>query len=184
MRPGGWLRHFWSDEKRSSWITEEIANKKNYGYVRVSTQDQNEQRQLIALEKVGVCRERIFVDKQSGKNFDRPAYRNMVSLLQPGDILFILSIDRLGWNYEEILNQWRFLTKDIGIDICVLDMELLDTRNGKGLMRTFIADLVLQILSFVADRKRDSIHERQRQGIAAKKSKRSSFRTTGGRSAG
>ena len=150
---------------------EGITNKTSYGYVRVSTQEQNEIRQMIAMEKAGVSRDNIFIDKQSGKDFDRPAYRELVSRLQPGDLLYVLSIDRLGRNYEEILNQWRILTKEIGIDICVLDMELLDTRNGKGLMKTFIADLVLQILSFVADRERASIRERQAQGIAAAKAR-------------
>ena len=150
---------------------EGITNKTSYGYVRVSTQEQNEIRQMIAMEKAGVSRDNIFIDKQSGKDFDRPAYRELVNRLQPGDLLYVLSIDRLGRNYEEILNQWRILTKEIGIDICVLDMELLDTRNGKGLMKTFIADLVLQILSFVADRERASIRERQAQGIAAAKAR-------------
>ena len=113
----------------------------------------------------------IYMDKRSGMDFDRPQYRQMVRKLRPGDLLYILSIDRLGRNYEEIQNQWRILTKKIGIDICVLDMPLLDTRNGKDLMGTFIADLVLQILSFVAQSERENIKGRQREGIAAAKSK-------------
>ena len=118
---------------------------KIYGYVRVSSADQNEDRQMIALNKVNVPAKNIYMDKLSGKDFNRPQYKKMVRKLKPGDLLFILSIDRLGRNYEEIQNQWRILTKEIGVDICVLDMPLLDTRNGKDLMGTFIADLVLQI---------------------------------------
>lgn len=121
-----------------------------YGYVRVSTTDQNEDRQLIALSYKDIDVENIYIDKISGKDFERPAYKKMKSQMKKGDILYILSIDRLGRNYEEIQEQWRQLTKEIGIDICVIDMPLLDTRNGKDLMGTFIADLVLQILSFVA----------------------------------
>ena len=116
-----------------------------YGYVRVSSTDQNEDRQMIALREVGVPEKNIFMDKQSGKDFDRPNYKKLVRKLKAGELLYILSIDRLGRNYEEIQKQWRELTKEIGIDICVLDMPLLDTRNGKDLMGTFIADLVLQI---------------------------------------
>ena len=138
-----------------------------YGYVRVSSQDQNEDRQLIALREKLVDPEKIFVDKQSGKDFERPEYRKMVQKLREGDLLYVLSIDRLGRNYEEIQRQWRILTKDIGIDICVIDMPLLDTRNGKDLMGTFIADLVLQILSFVAQSERENIKKRQAEGIAA-----------------
>ncbi|MBR1685006.1 MAG: recombinase family protein [Clostridia bacterium] len=138
-----------------------------YGYVRVSSQDQNEDRQLIALREKLVDPEKIFVDKQSGKDFDRPQYSKMVQKLRAGDLLYVLSIDRLGRNYEEIQRQWRILTKDIGIDICVIDMPLLDTRNGKDLMGTFIADLVLQILSFVAQSERENIKKRQAEGIAA-----------------
>ena len=123
-----------------------------YGYVRVSSTDQNEERQLLALAARGVPEKNIYVDKQSGKDFDRPQYRKLVKKLRAGDLLYVLSIDRLGRNYEEIQRQWRILTKEIGADICVLDMPLLDTRNGKDLMGTFIADLVLQILSFVAQR--------------------------------
>ena len=122
-----------------------------YGYIRVSSQDQNEDRQLIAMKEKLVPTSNLFVDKQSGKDFERPQYKKMVKKLKAGDLLYILSIDRLGRNYEEIQRQWRILTKEIGIDICVIDMPLLDTRNGKDLMGTFIADLVLQILSFVAE---------------------------------
>ena len=138
-----------------------------YGYVRVSSLDQNEDRQLIALREKLVDPKQTFIDKQSGKDFDRPQYKKMLKKLKPGDLLYVLSIDRLGRNYEEIQRQWRVLTKDIGIDICVIDMPLLDTRNGKDLMGTFIADLVLQILSFVAAQERENIRQRQAQGIAA-----------------
>lgn len=144
---------------------------KVYGYVRVSSTDQNEDRQMIALSEVKVADENIFIDKQSGKDFERPQYKRMIKKLKPGDLLYILSIDRLGRNYEEIQRQWRVLTKDIGVDICVIDMPLLDTRNGKDLMGTFIADLVLQILSFVAQNERENIKKRQAQGIAAAKAK-------------
>ena len=138
-----------------------------FGYVRVSSQDQNEDRQLIALKEKLVDPKHTFIDKQSGKDFERPQYKKMVKLMKSGDLLYILSIDRLGRNYEEIQRQWRVLTKDIGIDICVIDMPLLDTRNGKDLMGTFIADLVLQILSFVAQSERENIKKRQAEGIAA-----------------
>lgn len=142
-----------------------------YGYARVSSTDQNEDRQINALRDVAVPEKNIFMDKQSGKNFERPGYKKMLGSLKEGDLLYILSIDRLGRNYEEIQKQWRILTKETGIDICVLDMPLLDTRNGKDLMGTFIADLVLQILSFVAQSERENIRRRQREGIAAAKAK-------------
>lgn len=142
-----------------------------YGYVRVSSADQNEDRQMIALREADVPEKNIFLDKQSGKDFERPNYKKMVRKLKAGDLLYILSIDRLGRNYEEIQKQWRILTKEIGVDICVLDMPLLDTRNGKDLMGTFIADLVLQILSFVAQSERENIRKRQAEGIAAAKAK-------------
>lgn len=132
-----------------------------YGYVRVSILDQNEERQLIAMKEKLVDPKRVFVDKHSGKDFERPQYKKMLKKLKTGDLLYVLSIDRLGRNYEEIQRQWRILTKDIGIDICVIDMPLLDTRNGKDLMGTFIADLVLQILSFVAQSERENIKKRQ-----------------------
>lgn len=144
---------------------------KVYGYVRVSSADQNEDRQMIEMERVGVPKGNVFMDKQSGKNFDRPNYKKLVRRLKEGDLLYILSIDRLGRNYEEIQNQWRILTKEKGIDIVVIDMPLLDTRQGKDLMGTFIADLVLQILSFVAQSEREKIRERQEQGIAAAKAR-------------
>ena len=144
---------------------------KVYGYVRVSSVDQNEERQLIEMQRVGVPRDNVFIDKQSGKNFERPNYKRLVRKLREGDLLYILSIDRLGRNYEEIQNQWRVLTKEKGIDIVVIDMPLLDTRQGKDLMGTFIADLVLQILSFVAQSEREKIRERQEQGIAAAKAR-------------
>lgn len=144
---------------------------KKYGYVRVSSIDQNEDRQMIALREKGILDRDIYMDKQSGKDFDRPQYKKLVKKLRSGDILYILSIDRLGRNYEEIQMQWRYLTKEIGIDICVIDMPLLDTRNGKDLMGTFIADLVLQILSFVAQNERENIRKRQMQGIAAAKAR-------------
>ncbi len=140
-----------------------------YGYVRVSATDQNEKRQMIALQQAGVPRRNVFCDKQSGKDFNRPRYQKLLRRLKSGDLLCILSIDRLGRNYEEIQAQWRILTKDKGVDIFVIDMPLLDTRNGKDLMGTFIADLVLQILSFVAQSERENIRTRQAQGIAAAK---------------
>lgn len=142
---------------------------KKYGYVRVSSIEQNEDRQMIALKKSGVLENCIYVDKQSGKDFHRTNYEKMLSQFETGDLLYIVSIDRLGRNYVEIQNQWRILTKKKGVDVCVLDMPLLDTRNGKDLMGTFIADLVLQILSFVAENERDNIRKRQAQGIDAAK---------------
>lgn len=144
---------------------------KVYGYVRVSSTDQNEDRQLIALRKRKIPEKNIFMDKLSGKNTDRPQYQKLFQKLKSGDLLYVLSIDRLGRNYEDILAGWRVLTKEIGADICVIDMPLLDTRNGKDLMGTFIADLVLQILSFVAQNERENIKKRQAQGIAAAKAK-------------
>lgn len=142
-----------------------------YGYVRVSGRDQNEDRQLFAMQEKEIEKKRIYIDKQSGKDFNRPQYRRMLNRLRSGDILYILSIDRLGRNYQEIQEQWRFLTREIGIDICVLDMPLLDTTRGKDLMGTFIADLVLQILSFVAQNERENIRKRQAEGIAAAREK-------------
>lgn len=142
-----------------------------YGYVRVSSIDQNEDRQMIAMSDNNVPKINVYIDKQSGKDFERPQYKKLVKKLKEGDLLYILSIDRLGRNYEDIQKEWRILTKDIGVDICVIDMPLLDTRNGKDLMGTFIADLVLQILSFVAQSERENIKKRQAQGIAAAKAK-------------
>ena len=135
--------------------------KQVYGYVRVSTKEQNEDRQIIALKAFPVKEKNIYMDKLSGKNFERPGYRKLTKKLRAGDCLVIKSIDRLGRNYEEIQNQWRIITKEKGADICVLDMPLLDTRQGKDLMGTFIADLVLQILSFVAQSERENIRKRQ-----------------------
>lgn len=140
-----------------------------YGYARVSSTDQNCERQLLALREMEVPEDRIYMDKQSGRDFDRPQYKRLVRKLRPGDLLYVLSIDRLGRNYEEIQNQWRLLTREVGADIRVIDMPLLDTRNKKDLMGTFIADLVLQILSFVAQSERENIKKRQEQGIAAAK---------------
>lgn len=140
-----------------------------YGYVRVSTREQNEDRQMRALHKIEVPRENIYMDKQSGKDFERPMYNRMVKRLQADDVIYVKSIDRLGRNYEEILEQWRFLTKEKKVDIVVLDMELLDTRRGKDLMGTFLSDVVLQILSFVAENERKNIRERQKEGIEAAK---------------
>lgn len=148
-----------------------MEEKRIYGYVRVSSTDQNEDRQMAAMSEIAVTPENVYIDKLSGKNFDRPRYKAMVRKFKAGDLLYILSIDRLGRNYEEIQSQWRILTKEIGIDICVLDMPLLDTRNGKDLMGTFIADLVLQILSFVAQSERENIKKRQAEGIAASKAR-------------
>ena len=142
-----------------------------YGYVRVSTAEQNEDRQIIAMNELKIPTEHIYTDKISGKDFERPKYKKLTEKLTAGDLLYIKSIDRLGRNYDEIQTQWRILTKERGIDIAVIDMPLLDTRNGKDLMGTFIADIVLQILSFVAQTERDSIRKRQTEGIAAAKAK-------------
>ena len=142
-----------------------------YGYIRVSSHDQNEDRQLIALHEVGVQDADIYIDKQSGKDFERPQYKRMLRKLKRGDLLCIKSIDRLGRNYAEILEQWRVLTKQKGIDIVVLDMPLLDTRRGKDLMGTFLSDIVLQVLSFVAENERVNIRQRQAEGIAAAKAR-------------
>ena len=138
---------------------------KIYGYCRVSTADQNEDRQLVAMDELKISKELIFTDKQSGKDFERPAYQSLAKKLKAGDLLYIKSIDRLGRNYEDIQNQWRILTKERGVDIAVIDMPLLDTRLNKDLMGTFIADLVLQILSFVAQSERETIRKRQSEGI-------------------
>lgn len=140
---------------------------KIYGYARVSTARQNEDRQLQALNGAGVPLENIFVDKQSGKDFEREQYKSLLEKLRPNDALYIKSIDRLGRNYREILVQWQFLTKELGVDVVVLDMPLLDTRRGKDLLGTFISDVVLQILSFVAENERANIRQRQREGIEA-----------------
>ena len=148
-----------------------IIESKIYGYIRVSSKDQNEDRQLIALHGRGVKDDCTYIDKKSGKDFNRPQYKKLMKKLKPGDLLMIQSIDRLGRNYEEVQNQWRVLTKEKEVDICVIDMPLLDTRQGKDLLGTFIADLVLQILSFVAQNEREYIRKRQAEGIAAAKAK-------------
>lgn len=142
-----------------------------FGYVRVSSKDQNEARQLDALGAVGVPNACIYMDKQSGKDFDRPAYKRMMRHVHKDDLLYIKSIDRLGRNYEEILEQWRIITKVKGADIVVLDMPLLDTRRGKDLIGTLISDIVLQLLSYVAQTEREFIRQRQAEGIAAAKAK-------------
>lgn len=143
---------------------------KIYGYVRVSTKEQNEDRQLIALREFPVLVNNIYMDKLSGKDFNRPQYRKLLRKIRPGDIVVIKSIDRLGRNYEEILMQWRIITKEKQVDVVVLDMPLLDTRkSGNDLTGTFVADLVLQILSYVAQTERENIHQRQKEGIAAAK---------------
>ena len=137
-----------------------------YGYARVSTKEQNEQRQIVALEEFGLDRKQIFTDKQSGKDFERTNYRKLVRRLKEGDTLVVKSIDRLGRNYEEILEQWRIITKDKGAAIVVLDMPLLDTRRNRDLTSTLIADIVLQLLSYVAQTEREFIRQRQAEGIA------------------
>ena len=142
-----------------------------YGYIRVSSKDQKGDRQQIALKEVGVELPNIYVDKQSGKDFNRPQYKKILRKLKKDDLLYIKSIDRLGRNYEEILQQWRILTKEKGVDIVVLDMPLLDTRRGKDLMGTFLSDIVLQVLSFVAENERTNIKQRQAEGIAAAKAR-------------
>ena len=142
-----------------------------YGYIRVSSTDQNEDRQVLSMQELKIPQGNIFIDKQSGKDFNRPKYSELMGKLRAGDLLYISSIDRLGRNYEEIQNQWRIITKEKGVDVAVVDMPLLDTRLNKDLMGTFIADLVLQILSFVAQSERDNIRKRQAEGIAAAKAK-------------
>lgn len=142
-----------------------------YGYIRVSTAEQNEDRQTIAMDEQRIPAKQIYTDKISGKDFERPAYKALIKKLTTGDLLYVKSIDRLGRNYDEIQNQWRILTKERGIDIVVIDMPLLDTRNGKDLMGTFIADIVLQILSFVAQSERETTRKRQAEGIAAAKAR-------------
>ena len=154
-------------ERGKLWKTKQ----KIYGYIRVSTREQNEDRQWIALREVGVPEQNILLDKQSGKDFHRPQYRRLVRKLKKDDLLYIKSIDRLGRNYGEILEQWRLLTKEKGVDIVVLDMPLLDTRRGKDLMGTFLSDIVLQVLSFVAENERVNIRQRQAEGIAAAKAR-------------
>lgn len=139
--------------------------------MRVSAKDQNEDRQIIAMREVGVSEKNIYMDKQSGKDFKRKQYKRLVRKMKKDDLLYIKSIDRLGRNYEEIIKQWRYLTKEKRIDIIVLDMPLLDTRRGKDLMGTFLSDIVLQVLSFVAENERSNIRQRQAEGIAAAKAR-------------
>ena len=147
---------------------EEYNMSKNiYGYVRVSSKDQNIERQLLALTNIGIPQKQIYIDRQSGKDFERPAYKRLVRKLKEGDILITKSIDRLGRNYEEIMEQWRIITKVKGADIIIQDMPLLDTSKTKDLLGTFISDIVLQLLSFVAENERESIRQRQAEGIAA-----------------
>ena len=142
-----------------------------YGYVRVSTKEQKEERQLEVMKQLQILEKNIFIEKISGKDFNRPIYQKMVKKLKKNDLLYIKSIDRLGRNYEEILEQWRILTKEKKVDIVVLEMPLLDTRRGKDLMGTFLSDVVLQILSFVAENERSNIKQRQAEGIAIAKAK-------------
>ena len=142
-------------------------NNKVYGYIRVSTQEQNIERQMIALLDAGMDTKDIYIDKQSGKNFKRPAYVRMMRRVREGDLIIVKSIDRLGRNYQEIMEQWRVITKEKGADICIQDMPLLDTTKTKDLLGTFISDIVLQLLSFVAENERDNIRQRQAEGIAA-----------------
>jgi len=142
-----------------------------WGYIRVSTREQNEARQVIALQEFGIPEECVFMDKQSGKDFNRPEYQRLLTALQPGDVLVIKSIDRLGRNYNDILEQWRVITKERQAAIVVLDMPLLDTRNSRDLTGTLIADIVLQLLSYVAETERSFIRQRQAEGIAAAKAR-------------
>ena len=148
---------------------------KVYGYIRVSTREQNIERQVISLLEAGVSEKNIYIDKQSGKNFQRPAYKKMMSRVREGDLIIIKSIDRLGRNYQEIMEQWRIITKEKKADIRILDMPLLDTTQTKDLLGTFISDVVLQLLSFVAENERDNIRQRQAEGIAAAKARGGRF---------
>ena len=142
-----------------------------YGYVRVSSTDQNEDRQMLEMQRLKIKKKNIYIDKQSGKDFNRPSYQRLLGKLKKGDLLYVKSIDRLGRNYKEIQEQWRVLTKEMEVDVVVIDMPLLDTRVYKDLMGTFIADLVLQVLSFVAENERVNIRKRQEEGIKAAKLK-------------
>ena len=142
-----------------------------YGYIRVSSRDQNEDRQVIAMREFGIAEKNLVIDKQSGKDLERPGYRRLLRKLKPNDTLVIKSIDRLGRNYDEVLEQWRLLTKEKQVDIVVLDMPLLDTRKGRDLIGTLISDIVLQLLSYVAQTEREFIHQRQAEGIAAAKAR-------------
>ena len=142
-----------------------------YGYIRVSTKEQHEDRQVIAMREAGVPEKNLFIDKQSGKDFERKGYQRMMKKLKPGDTLFIKSIDRLGRSYDEILEQWRVITKEKQADVVVLDMPLLDTRQGRDLTGTLIADIVLQLLSYAAQTEREFIRQRQAEGISAAKAR-------------
>lgn len=146
-------------------------DKKNFGYIRVSSHDQNEERQKIAMSEFSISQADIYMDKQSGKDFNRSAYKKLMKKLDGNSIVYVKSIDRLGRNYSEIIEQWRIITKEKGADIVVIDMPLLDTRRGKDLMGTFLSDIVLQVLSFVAENERANIRQRQAEGIAAAKMK-------------
>jgi len=144
---------------------------KTYAYIRVSSMDQNESRQITVMDELQIPRHQIFIDKVSGKDFNRTSYQALMRKLKAGDLLYVKSIDRLGRNYEEILEQWRILTKERGVDISVIDMAILDTRNGKDLMGTFLSDVVLALLSYVAQNERENIRQRQREGITAAKAR-------------
>lgn len=157
---------FWVKKREMTGIENRV-----YGYIRVSTREQNEDRQYTALRGAGVPQGQIYAEKCSGKNFNRPQYKKLLRKLKKDDLLYIKSIDRLGRDYGEILEQWRVLTKEKGVDIVVLDMPLLDTRRGKDLMGTFLSDIVLQVLSFVAENERMNIRQRQAEGIAAAKAR-------------
>lgn len=148
-----------------------MEKRKKYGYVRVSTREQNEDRQMIALCEVGIDRKDIYIDKQSGKDFNRTEYRKLLKKLDENSVLYIKSIDRLGRNYDELIEQWRYITRERGADIVVLDMPLLDTTREKNLLGTFISDLILALLSYVAENERTTIRQRQAEGIAAAKAR-------------
>lgn len=156
-------------------IQSPTAVPRTFGYIRVSTREQNEARQVVALHDFGIGDDHIFMDKLSGKDFNRPAYLQLLSQLEPGDVMVIKSIDRLGRNYDEILEQWRMITKERQAAIVVLDMPLLDTRNSRDLTGTLIADIVLQLLSYVAETERAFIRQRQAEGIAAAKARGTRF---------
>lgn len=149
--------------------TTEMEEKKMYGYIRVSTREQNMDRQRIALMKAGITQKQIYMDRQSGKDFERPQYQKLLKKLGKGSVLYIKSIDRLGRNYHDLTEQWRIITKEKGADIVVLDMPLLDTRRDKNLLGTFISDIVLAMLSYAAENERENIRQRQAEGIAAAK---------------
>lgn len=158
-----------SDLKYFYW--RKNMSQKVYGYIRVSSKDQNEDRQIIAMREKNIPVKNCFIDKQSGKDFERPAYQKLIATLKRGDLLVVKSIDRLGRNYKEIMEQWQKITKEIGADITILDMPLLDTTNSKDLLGTFISDIVLQLLSFVSENERENIRRRQAEGIAAAKAR-------------